>query len=185
MASTETGESTASIVAPAEALHEVIDGQRVESLPMSAYATWIASRLHTRLDLHVDQRSLGTVVMEMLFILEAEGKLRRRPDVAFISSQRWPLDREPPELGDWQVVPNLAVEVVSPNDEFETVLAKVHEYFRHGVEVVWVILPEHRQLYVYDSPTAVRILSESDQLEAGPLLPDFQLPLNTLFRRSE
>src|SRR5712692_3429560 len=124
------------VVLPAqdEPLYEIVDGQRVDLLPMSAYATWLASRLQGRLGPYVEEHALGTSVTEMLFILDAERDLRRRPDVAFVSAGRWPLDRVVPSTGDWKVVPNLAVEVISPNDVFKDVLARLREYFHYGVQ---------------------------------------------------
>jgi Uma2 family endonuclease len=83
------------------------------------YATWLASRLHGRLYPYVEDKGLGTSVTAMLFVLDAEHDLRRRPDVAFVSAARWPLDRALPGTGDWDVVPDLAVEVISPNDVFK------------------------------------------------------------------
>ena len=124
-----------------EPLYEVVNGQHVDLPPMSAYATWIASRLDHRLGPFVEQHGPGTVVTEMLFLLDADRNLRRRPDVAFVSAKRWPLDQALPESGDWEVVPDVTVEVVSPNDEFSDVVARVREYFSHGVQRVWVILP--------------------------------------------
>ena len=118
-----------------------------------------------------------------LLILDAERDLRRRPDVAFVSAERWPLDHALPEEGDWQIVPDLAVEVTSPNDLLAEVLAKVDEYFHYGVRQVWLVVSPERQVYVYDSPTKVRILSESDKLSGGELIPGFELPLAALFRR--
>src|SRR5574341_1520079 len=91
-----------------EPLHEIINGQRVDLPPMSAYATGIASRLHLRLGLYAEDKELGVSVAEMLFVLDAEHNLRRRPDVAFVSTARWPLDRALLETGDWDVVPDLA-----------------------------------------------------------------------------
>jgi Uma2 family endonuclease len=88
---------------------------------------------------YVEDKGLGTSVTAMLFVLDAEHDLRRRPHVAFVSAARWPLDRALPGTGDWDVVPDLAVEVISPNDVFKDVLAKVCEYFHYGVQVVWVI----------------------------------------------
>jgi Uma2 family endonuclease len=167
-----------------ERLYEIVNGQRVELPPMSAYATWIASRLSHRLGPFADDRALGTVVTEMLFVLDRQQNLRRRPDVAFVSTKQWPLDRALPESGDWEIVPDLAVEVVSPTDEFSDVLAKVREYFGYGVRRVWVIVPEERQVYVYESPTQVRILAASDSLLGGDLFPDFALPLTSLFART-
>jgi len=168
----------------AEPLYEIVNGQRVELPPMSAYATWLASRLHGRLWPYAEDKGLGTSVTEMLFVLDAEHNLRRRPDVAFVSTTRWPLDRALPETGDWDVVPDLAVEVISPNDVFKDVLAKVREYFHYGVQVVWVIAPEERQVYVYDAPTHVRILTGQDELMGGEVVPGFRLPLGQLFQHA-
>jgi Uma2 family endonuclease len=165
-----------------ESLYEIVNGQRVDLPPMSAYATWIASRLHIRLGLYAEDKGLGTSVTEMLFVLDAEHNLRRRPDVAFVSTARWPLDRALPITGDWDVVPDLAVEVISPNDVFKDVLAKVREYFHYGVQAVWVIAPEEQQVYVYDAPTHVRILTGQDELTGGEVVPGFRMPLGHLFQ---
>jgi Uma2 family endonuclease len=167
-----------------EPLYEIVNGQRVELPPMSAYATWLASRLHGRLWPYAEDKGLGTSVAEMLFVLDADHNLRRRPDVAFVSMARWPLDRALPETGDWDVVPDLAVEVISPNDVFKDVLAKVREYFHYGVQIVWVIAPEERQAYVYDAPTHVRILAGQDELTGGEAVPGFRLPLVHLFQHA-
>ena len=166
-----------------EALYEVVNGKRVEPRPTSAYASWIAARLGHRLGPFAETQALGTVVPEALFILDAERDLRRRPDLAFVSSRRWPLGLAMPESGDWAMVPDLAVEVVSPNDLFQDVFAKMREYFRVGVSQVWIVLPTERQVHVFNSPTDVRILSSSDELDGGTLLPGFRLSVATLFTR--
>lgn len=176
--------NTAALPAQDEPLYEIVDGQPVEVPPMSIYATWLASRLHGLLWPYTDAQELGTTVTEALFILDAQRDLRRRPDVAFVSSARWPLQQTLPATGDWNVVPELAVEVLSPNDMIKDVLAKVREYFRYGVQVVWVISPEEQQVYVYTSPTQVRILTIEDTLTVDQLLPGWQLPLTRLFQRA-
>jgi Uma2 family endonuclease len=162
----------------------IVNGQCVALPSMSAYATWLASRLHLRLGLYAEDKGFGVSVTEMLFVLDAEHNLRRRPDVAFVSTVRWPLDRALPETGDWDVVPDLAVEVISPNDVFKDVLAKVREYFHYGVQVVWVIAPEERQVYVYDAPAHVCILTGQDELTGGEAVPGFRMPLVHLFQHA-
>jgi Uma2 family endonuclease len=168
-------------VLPEEALYEVVNGQKVELPPMGVRSTWIASALFGFLFPHVQQHKLGHLVMEMLFILDRAANVRRRPDVAFVSAERWPIDRETPWEGDWDVVPDLAVEVVSPNDTFSAVERKIVEYFDHDVRQVWVVSPVEQRIYVYDSPEDVRIVAVSADLES-PLLPGWRLPLATLFR---
>ena len=66
----------------AEALYEVVDGQHVELPPMGIYAGWIATRLGWEMYSFNNERRLGTVVLESLFIFNAQRNLRRRPEVA-------------------------------------------------------------------------------------------------------
>jgi Uma2 family endonuclease len=166
-----------------EALYEIVQGQRVELPPMSTYASRITSRLGYTLGPFAEDHKLGTVWTETLFVLDPQRDERRRPDVAFVSVQRWPLERPIPETGDWEVVPDLAVEVISPNDLFEAVVAKVEEYFQFGVRLVWLFLPRRRQVYVYESPTRVHILTAHEELEGGTLLPGFRQSLAAVFQR--
>jgi Uma2 family endonuclease len=169
------------VVLSEEAPYEVVNGQKVELPPMGAEAVWIASALFGFLFPHVQRNRLGHLVMEMLFILDRDANLRRRPVVAFVSAERWPIDQKPPRQGDWDVVPDLAVEVVSPNDTFSAVERKIVEYFEHDVRQVWVVSPVEQRIYVYNSPEDVRIVAVSADLES-PLLPGWRLPLATLFR---
>ena len=57
----------------------------------------------------------------------------------------------------------------------------MEEYFRAGVRLVWVIYPDLNQVYVYESPSKVRILHQSDELDGGTVLPGFRLKVAALF----
>lgn len=165
-----------------EPLYEVVDGLRVELPPMGILSNVVANLLNVIMFSHARNHGLGTVVVEALLILDEESDLRRRPDVAFVSAERWPLDREIPEVGDWAVIPDLALEVISPNDRFGEVNKKVREYFRYGVREVWVVEPEDRVVSVYASPTDVEIRTHEQSLET-PLLPGLTIPLGEVFAR--
>jgi Uma2 family endonuclease len=166
-----------------EPLYEMINGQRVDLPPMSILSNMIACRLSYKIMNHLMRKRQGTMVMKALLILDDETDTRRRPDVAFVSAERWPLDREIPETGDWAVVPDLAVEVASPNDVLADVVGKLGEYFAHGVREAWLVIPEEQQVYVYTSSTDVRILSRDQSLES-PLLPGLSIPLKDVFART-
>jgi Uma2 family endonuclease len=168
-----------------EVLYEVVDGQVVELAPMGAYEVWIASVLVARLATFATQHQLGRAVQEMLFDLTVATGRKRRPDVAFVSFDRWPLTRRIPRTEAWEVIPNLAVEVVSRSDSVDSIVDKVAEYFHAGVERIWVIFPSQEQVYIYDSPTSVRILTRTDELSGDPILPHFRLPLVELFEEAE
>lgn len=166
---------------PDDALYEVIDGQVVEKPPRSAYSAWLASRFQNALGPWVEQRRLGRVVTEMLFWIDRAKDLQRRPDVAFVSSERWPLDRQIPDEEAWDVVPDIAIEVVSRSNTAAAVQAKIRAYFKAGVRQVWVVHPLTAEVYLYDSPKSVRIFERADVLDGGSLLPGFQLPLASVF----
>jgi Uma2 family endonuclease len=161
-----------------DSLHEVVDGIVVEK-PMSALATLITFQLAKKLDAHVAPHRLGTIVPEMLFILDEGANLRRRPDVAFVTADQWPIDRLPPAHGDWLIAPALAIEVLSPGNTFGEVLSKMDEYFDAGVREVWLIVPEQRRIYVHRSPLEVRILS-ADQVLTTDLIPALSLPVGEI-----
>ncbi len=164
-----------------ESLYEVVDGQVVEQDAMGAYEIRLASLLLAHLETFVRAHQLGRAAQEMLFDLAPAMNRKRRPDVAFVSFQRWLKQRRIPRTEAWEVIPNLAVEVVSPTNRVDDMLDKVVEYFQAGVEQVWVIFPSHEHVYVYASPTQVNILTRSDTLHGGAILPHFQLPLTELF----
>jgi Uma2 family endonuclease len=164
-----------------DVLYEVVDDQVVELAPMGAYEVWIATVLVARLATFATHHQLGRAMQEMLFDLTVATGRKRRPDVAFVSFDRWPLTRRIPRTEAWEVVPNLAVEVVSRSDSVDYIVDKVAEYFHAGVERVWIVFPSQEQVYVYDSPTSVRILSRTDELSGDPILPHFRLPLMELF----
>src|SRR5438876_10064342 len=99
-----------------DALYEFVDGEWRETPRMGAFAGLLASILVTELNNFARPNRRGLAVSEVLFRLDPDG-LARRPDVAFLSSERWtyptPL-REDPAV--FEVVPDLAVEVNSPNN---------------------------------------------------------------------
>ncbi|HEV3235355.1 MAG TPA: Uma2 family endonuclease [Gemmataceae bacterium] len=167
-----------------DSLYEIVNGKKVELPSMGVYASWIAKRLAFFLDAIVDAGRLGAVVIETLFILDNVRNIRRRPDVAFVSASKWSVGQPLPEIGDWNVVPDLAVEVISPNDVFQEVLKKMEEYFSLGVAQVWVVVPSQRQIYRYESPTDLRIFTADEELEGGTMLPGLRLPIRSIFEQT-
>jgi Uma2 family endonuclease len=168
--------STAAV--ESDSLYEVVNGEIREIPPMGVYETWIASVLVQSL---VGERKWGRAVIETLFDFTKTIGAKRRPDLAFVAYDRWPRERRVPRTEAWDVVPNLAVEVVSPTNTADDVLGKLNDYFQAGVERVWVVYPSQRQIYVYASPTEPKVLTEDDDLTDEVLLPGFRLSLRTLF----
>jgi Uma2 family endonuclease len=168
------------IVEPSDdVLYEVVDGVRVEK-PMGLVENLIASALQGRLEPFCRANQLGRAVTETLFEIPHSGN-DRKPDVAFVSFQRWAADRPVPRVNAWPVAPELAVEIISPTDKAFDVIEKVQEYFKGGVRQVWHVYSHIEQVFVFDSPTTVRVLTRADELTAEPLVPGFRMPMAELF----
>lgn len=161
-------------------LYEVIDGVVREQPLMGSLQEFMANFLHLKIGYFALEHKLGHGLTEVLFDLTEQIGRKRRPDVAFVSSQRWPLNKPVPESDGFQCVPNLAVEIVSANNSWDEIRGKTRDYFRAGVERVWVISANQREAHVFHSPVDVTILSEQNSL-SDPLLPGFSLPLSELF----
>ena len=101
-----------------------------------------------------------------------------KPDVSFIR-----VGRLKPDLmeGHVPIPPDLAVEVVSPNDYFREVQDKVGEYLRAGVRLVWVLEPSSRTILVYWADGTGETLNESGRLSGEAVLPGFSRPALDFF----
>jgi Uma2 family endonuclease len=161
--------------------YEIIDGQIVEMMPMSADSSVFGSRLARFLSNQGIATNRGEAHTEILFKLPLERERNRRPDVAFVSYDQWPKRRAIPSTNAWAVTPDLCVEVVSPTDRAEEIREKITEYFQAGVRLVWVVYPRLQLVDVYDTPDRTRVLRRADQLEGGDVLPGFALSLTELF----
>ena len=167
------------IIAAPDKEYEIVDGHPEEKEMGGARHGGVGVRLITRLGLHVETHRLGGVYgPDTTFRISQNERL---PDVAFISASRIGPEGEPE--GIWQIAPDLAVEIVSPNDLFERVISKVHEYLAAGVRQVWLISPEHRTVIIYHSTTQTTILSEDDYLVSEDILPGFRCSIAELFRQ--
>jgi Uma2 family endonuclease len=176
-----TPKPTAPPALESEALYEIVDGQRREVPPMGVLAGAIASVLAHYLNAFAIPRKLGLAVIELLCQLMSN-RPQRRPDIVFVTSDQWqkqpiPGDDPPSFTG----APNLAVEVVSPTNTAQEIEDNLQDYFQAGVELVWVVYPRHRRIYVYESRIKVSVLQETDELDGGTVLPGFRLKIADLF----
>jgi Uma2 family endonuclease len=99
----------------------------------------------------------------------------RAPDIGFVAVGRF--EGERPPAGFTSVIPDLAIEVLSPEDRLRLVLDKVGEFLEAGVRMVWVIDPEVGQATRYRSTTDVRTIAAEDELDGEDVLPSFRCRL--------
>ena len=110
MASGTAAETLPSVLSDPEALYEIVNGEYVEAPRMGVYSSLLATALCGYLWAHSRKSQCGFPAIETLFRLTPEGP-SRRPDVAFVAFDRFRQIPEPSDqLGEWEAVPNLAVE---------------------------------------------------------------------------
>ncbi|WP_394993508.1 Uma2 family endonuclease [Emticicia sp.] len=77
-------------------------------------------------------------------------------------------------------VPTFVIEIISPSDNQNKILEKNQEYFLAGVQLIWLIMPNLKQVHIYSSPKKVHICTDDDICSAKPVLPDFEISVNNL-----
>ena len=137
------GAEAAPLVVPDDGLYELVDGKLVEK-QVGAQQVEIANILGEWIGSFARPRRLGRALVEMVFRIDPAKNLQRRPDAAFVSDARWPFRKRVPDVPVWDMVPDLAIEVISPNNSADEVEDKKLEYFRAGVGQVWVVYPRQR-----------------------------------------
>jgi len=159
---------------------ELIDGI-VREKNMGTENGAIQTRISHFLSAVVLPSKLGEVIDPegMYQCFPTRPKRVRKPDISFIRMDRLPDGRVP--VGICRVRPELAVEVVSPNDTYEEVEEKLADYFDAGVPLIWVVTPKTRTVLVYHSDGTGRRLRDSDDLTADPVIPGFRVRIADLF----
>lgn len=165
--------------------YEVVRGEIRDSSPMSKHAKRVANRLKRAVDRYLDDHPIGECAVEVPFHipLPDDATRTRIPDWSYVSFARWPADRPDSRTENaWEIVPEVAAEVVSPTDGADDLLAKVREYLRGGVRLVWVFYPQVQEVHAYwHGANTVRVYAADDTLDAGDILPGFQTPVGPLF----
>ncbi|MBI3468925.1 MAG: Uma2 family endonuclease [Planctomycetes bacterium] len=159
---------------------ELVGGELVER-NMGWKASWVGGRLHRWLGNYTEERGIGRVApadASYQCFPNAPGKVRK-PDASFITFERLPPEREPE--GHCTVAPDLAAEVVSPNDLYYEVEEKVAEYLEAGVRLVWVVNPATRSVRVHRRDGTITDLEENDELTGEDVIPGFRCRVGDLF----
>jgi Uma2 family endonuclease len=167
--------------APDKRLCELIDSTLVEK-EMGQYESRLAIVLAYFIESYLDSHDLGVCFGEAAMLRIVLGRVRL-PHVSFVSWGKLPNHELPAEpIAD--LVPDLAVEVLSASNTRREMENKRHEYFQGGARLVWEIDPPTRTARMYTSPDQFQEIDLNGALDGGDVLPGFTLPLSRLFARA-
>jgi Uma2 family endonuclease len=159
--------------------YELVDEELVDMGNSGMEHGGIGSFFGGLLAIYVRQHKLGAVCdSSTAFTLKNSNK--RSPDVSFVAKERLKGLKRPPR-GFFQGSPDLAIEILSPNNTIEEIHTKIVEYFENDTRLVWVIHPDERYVLVYHSPEPDRLLRPQDTLDGEDVVPGFAIAVNELF----
>jgi Uma2 family endonuclease len=136
----------------------------------------IAMNIGFALRSYVQQHKSGRVGAEVRHRMPSDNRNSRLPDVSYSTAQR-PLITK----GSVPEMPDLAVEIQSPDDSLKAMRATAAYYLEHGAKLVWLIYPPKRLVEVFYADGEVDLFREGELLSGETVLPGFTLPVADIF----
>ena len=152
--------------------YEWDDGEIIKFTGMNKEQLYIYTILN-KLFVRKGYIEFGALVAEQNVHLS--GIQLRRPDIAYFTDDQAMQGK----LGE-EMIPGFAIEIISTYDMINQLERKITEYFKAGVQVIWVVMPERQKVYVHTSPRDVKACIENDICSAAPVLPDFEISVNDM-----
>lgn len=157
---------------------ELVAGELREMTPVGRPHARTHQRINRSLDAHVMEHRLGEVYSEYGYVLEDDPATVRAPDLSFVRTER--LD-EGSDQGYFTGVPDLAIEILSPNDRPGDVRVKVRQYLDAGTRMVLIADPQSRDVVVHRPGRAPLELTEADVIDGEDVVPGWKLPVRDIF----
>ncbi|MCU0496044.1 MAG: Uma2 family endonuclease [Anaerolineae bacterium] len=155
---------------------ELFHGRIVEDMTTEEHGQIVAT-LITCLNLFIRQHRLGRLTTETDHRHPDDPATVVRPDISFTTVARLqPLITQ----GIVPQMPDLAVEVKSPENTFIELREKALYYLKHGASEIWLVFPEYQSVEVHNAGP-VQVYQIADTLESPDLLPGFALPVTDIF----
>jgi Uma2 family endonuclease len=154
-----------------------------EEQPMGAKAGLVVMAVGGALQVYNVEHDIGYLFSSDCgyMIFPHAPRLTRYPDLSFVRKGRLP-EGGPPD-GNLRIVPDLVVEVISPNDLAEEVETRLTDFIRAGVPLIWVIYPNTRSIRVIRKGASEPVHFEDDELSGGEVLPGFSCRVGSLLTR--
>ena len=160
---------------------ELVEGRVIDMSKPKPLHGIVASKVVSALLRHVEQREVGTLfVSEVGYVLERRPSRRdtvRGVDISYLSEQKT-ASLEPHRW--FEGAPDLAIEVISPGNQFSDINLKTRQLLDAGAQAVWIVDPATRSVQIH-SPQGFTVLREGDALSGGDILPGFSIKVADIF----
>lgn len=156
-------------------LLELIDGEIVEKMPTERHGE-LAGIVFSIIYAYLKAHRIGRVSVESRYRPTNSELHDMLPDVAFRLTEG-----TAQEHGAVEGVPDIAIEIKSPDDKITQMRRKAAIYLENGSRYVWLIYPESEILEVYGQETDIQLLKPGDSLTADGVLPGFSVDVAEIF----
>lgn len=159
--------------------YELVQGRVTRMSPVGFQHGKVVMRVGFLLSRHLENRRVGVALTEVGFTLARNPDTVRAPDIAFVRQDRIPSSDT---RGFLNGPPDLAIEVLSPDDRLSEVNEKVDEYLTRGVGLVVVVDPEEKTVTTFRPGTPSVILrADDDTLDLNDVIRGFRCSLREVF----
>ena len=132
----------------------------------------IISKFNTTADYQNGSRIMGEADCYFSAI-----KSYRRPDAAHFTQNQIHHPEEAEEA------PALVIEVSSPSNSDEHNKEKILDYLAAGVQMVWYIYPQIKQVWIHTGPKEIMVCDQHDVCDADSVVPGFKVKVEDIFER--
>jgi Uma2 family endonuclease len=159
----------------ADRLLELIDGEIIEKMPTREHGI-IGATFAADITIYLRVNPIGWVAVEARHRPAGDTRNDRLPDVSFVSGIDRPIERKGAAL----YIPDLCIEIQSPDDSDKDMLDTAFFYLKNGAKMVWLVYPAKRLIEVLTADSR-ELLGIEDTLTGGDVLPGFSVAVKQLF----
>jgi Uma2 family endonuclease len=160
--------------------HEISEGELITIPGPKSLHRRIVRKVFKVIETALEKSDYGEAIPEAGYVLSNDPVTVRQPDVSVLSTER--IQSTAPD-DYFEGAPELAVEVVSPSDSAEDLEIKLEQYLQSGAKEVWILYPRTRRLHLFRPGNQLRMLDETQTLDAAELLPGFSVKVADVFFR--
>jgi len=129
----------------------------------------------TELSLDIRQHDLSK------YRLKVKDELK--PDVcAYVGAPPMPNEEFEDDLLSVSQMPELAIEVLSPNQSIGYLIRKIKAYFALGIKSCWLVMPPLEEVRVFSQPRSYKTF-DVNHTELVDEVMDIRLPIQKIFKR--
>ncbi len=161
---------------------ELIDGEIIEMPAPGEEHGYLAGEFYHHFRLFDPERKMGVPTVESGYYTLDDRYTVLAPDAAFRLRDR----ADAPLNKRWaSAMPDIAVEIKSPNDSMAKMRRKAEIYLRHGAGLVWIVIPDKQAVEVCrldeNGDIQTEFIDAEGSLSGEDILPGFELKLTRLF----